>query len=257
MRKIKVLLLLFMFCVFTQLIKAQNYQNLLDSCYQYLSKNDMASFERQYSKLYNAYELELDSVMTKIRQELLIMHDRDQGIRLLLIDAERKGDKKIIAQIRCIMKQVDAQNALRAMAIIDTNGWLGKEDIGEVANETLFLCIQHVDHKIIQSKYLPILKQATENGCAEGWHYAFLTDRILLNNGEKQKFGTQTINVNGKFSFIVPLQEPDKVDAYRKELGLEPLNDYLNGMWNLEDYKNNQKEIERKYRDWFEKRTGN
>lgn len=244
-----------MVCVFTQVIKAQNYQDLLDSCYQYLSNSDTANFERQYSKLYNAYEFEMDPVLTKIRQELLVMHDKDQGIRLLLIDAERKGDKQIIAQIRCIMKQVDEKNALRAMAIIDTNGWLSKEDIGEVANETLFLCIQHADNKVIQSKYLPILRQATKDGCAEGWHYAFLADRILLNSGEKQKFGTQTITENGKFSFIVPLQEPDKVDAYRKELGLEPLNDYLNGKWNLEDYKNNQQEIERKYRDWFEKRT--
>lgn len=255
MKKITLLFLLFILCISMQSASAQKYNALLDSCYKYLSSGDLPNFEHQYTKLYDAYEFELDSVFVKIRQELLVMHDKDQGIRLLLIDAEQKGDKQKIVKIREIMKQVDKQNALRVMEIIDTNGWLSKDDIGDTANETLFLCIQHVDDKIIQDKYLPILKQAAEDGDAEGWHYAFLTDRIKLNSGKKQVFGTQTISEKGKFSFIVPLQEPEKVDIYRAELGLEPLNNYLDGKWNLEEYKKNEQEIERKYREWHKNRV--
>lgn len=36
-----------------------------------------------------------------------------------------------------------------------------------------------------------MLQQAVQTGKANGWHLAFLTDRILMNQGKKQIYGTQ------------------------------------------------------------------
>lgn len=37
-----------------------------------------------------------------------------------------------------MMKRIDSKNALRVQQIIDLYGWLGSDELGEDANETLF-----------------------------------------------------------------------------------------------------------------------
>lgn len=178
------------------------------------------------------------------------MHKRDQGARIIVNDATKKGDDTLIKIARKKMKQIDNENIIKAQYIIATYGWLSKDDIGEDANEALFFSIQHCDILEIQTKYLPILKTAVEAGKAEPWHYAFLTDRIKFNKGEKQIYGTQHFT-SGSFSSVVPLVNPDSVDIYRKDMVLKPLSD---GKWNLQDYKNQESEVLEKYKNWCERR---
>ena len=153
-------------------------------------------------------------------EELKQMRNEDQGIRLLLIDASKRyGDRdKRTVEIHRMMKRIDSKNALRVQQIVDIYGWLGSDELGEDANETLFLCIQHTDDLIIQTKYLPILR-------------------------------------NGK-QFPVPIENPDKVDTLRKEIGLEPMKEYMEDTgfdWSLENYRKELPEMEKSYRQWFEK----
>ena len=216
----------------------------LDSCYHYLAIQDIASFNATYIQLPDALEKEMNPEVYSLVKELKQMRNEDQGIRLLLIDASKRyGDRdKRTVEIRQMMKRIDSKNALRVQQIIDLYGWLGSDELGEEANETLFLCIQHADDLIIQTKYLPILKKAMEEGNADGWQYAFLTDRIKMNRGEKQ--------------FPVPIENPDKVDTLRKEIGLEPMKEYMEDTgfdWSLENYRKELPEMEKSYRLWFEK----
>ena len=171
---------------------AQTLQSLKDSCYHYLAIQDIASFDATYIQLPDALEKEMNPEVYSLVKELKQMRNEDQGIRLLLIDASKRyGDRdKRTVEIHRMMKRIDSKNALRVQQIIDLYGWLGSDELGEDANETLFLCIQHADDLIIQTKYLPILKKAMEEGNADGWQYAFLTDRIKMNRGEKQVYGT-------------------------------------------------------------------
>jgi hypothetical protein len=64
---------------------------------------------------------------------------------------------------------------------------------------------------------------------------AYLTDRILVMRGEKQKYGTQATWVNGKI-VASPIEDEATVDERRKALGLEPMSLYLKRMEAL--YKN-------------------
>ena len=208
---------------------AQTLQSLKDSCYHYLAIQDIASFNATYIQLPDALEKEMNPEVYSLVKEL--------------------------KEIRQMMKRIDSKNALRVQQIIDLYGWLGSDELGEDANETLFLCIQHADDLIIQTKYLPILKKAMEEGNADGWQYAFLTDRIKMNRGEKQVYGTQTLRMNGK-QFPVPIENPDKVDTLRKEIGLEPMKEYMEDTgfdWSLENYRKELPEMEKSYRLWFEK----
>ena len=218
---------------------AQTLQSLKDSCYHYLAIQDITSFDATYIQLPDALEKEMNPEVYSLVKELKQMRNEDQGIRLLLIDASKRyGDRdKRTVEIRRMMKRIDSKNALRVQQIIDLYGWLGSDELGEDAN------------------YLPILKKAMEEGNADGWQYAFLTDRIKMNRGEKQVYGTQTLRMNGK-QFPVPIENPDKVDTLRKEIGLEPMKEYMEDTgfdWSLENYRKELPEMEKSYRLWFEK----
>lgn len=236
--------------------EAQSLSELKDSCYSYLASHDTAAFNATYVKLLDAIEKDMDPEIYEIRNELNDIRSKDQSIRILLMDAMKKygrEDKRTL-DIRKIMREIDLKNGLRVQQIIDAHGWLGIDDIGEDANETLFLCIQHINELTVQTKYLPLLREAVKQGNAKGWHYAFLTDRILMNQGKPQVYGTQTITSNNKV-FIVPLENPDKVDELRKEIGLAPLNNYMQDFgseWSLDSYKKNLPEIRTVFQRWYQ-----
>lgn len=239
-------------------LQAQSLSALKDSCYSYLKQNDRLSFNETYIKLLDAYAKEADPEYYPLEQELCAMRKKDQSIRLLLMDAEKKygKDETLPQSIRHIMNEIDSVNASRVIQIIDKYGWLGADDIGEEANEAIFLCIQHYNDTIIQNKYLPILKEAVANGNAKGWHYAFLTDRCLMNQGKPQVYGTQTIRAKGKY-YLVPLQDVDRVDELRKEVGLQPLSQYMddfNEEWSEEIYKKELPTNQTVFHDWYNKR---
>lgn len=250
-RRFILLLVVIIFCC--NYTYSQHYSNIIDSCYHYLDKENTELFSKTYVRLLDAYEKEYDTELYSIKKELTEMRIKDQSIRLLLIDAQRKD--KDISKIRKIMSDIDSINAIRVTEIIDRYGWLAPDDIGYEANEALFLCVQHSQDSLIQNRYLPILKEAVKKGAAKGWQYAFLTDRCLMNQGKRQIYGTQRITKN-KIDYLVPLQNIDEVDSLRKDLGLEPLSDYMNdcglkNKWSKEYYKQNIKQHEAIYQSWF------
>jgi hypothetical protein len=54
--------------------------------------------------------------------------------------------------------------------------------------------IQHADRDIkFQKKYLKLLKEAANNNQAHLQNVAYLTDRILVAEKKKQRFGTQNL----------------------------------------------------------------
>lgn len=193
-----------------------------------------------------------------IRLRLKQIQYKDQGIRLIFLSIQKNRylDTTLNHLIKKQMKQIDIESADAVSEIIDKHGWLGKDSIGNEANETLFLAIQHVDDSVAQTKYLPILEEAVMRQAAEPWQFAFLMDRILMNQGKKQRYGSQTIITNKEYGpYIVPLENPDQVDKLRKEMGLEPLVDYLTEFgieWDLEKYKRDLNIIEKLYKDRLE-----
>lgn len=195
-----------------------------------------------------------DGYNDELRRAIRKIQDRDQGIRILYLNI--KGNS-LDAAVRDYMRtKVDPDCSEKICWILDEYGWLSEDEVGGEANETLFLGIQHVDDLKIQTKYLPMLREAVTEGRAEGWQLAFLTDRIRMNQGKKQIYGTQKIlsTVPGR-SYIIPLEYPEKVDELRKEVGLQPLANDLEeeGMhWDLEEYMKNLPEIEKMYKERHE-----
>jgi hypothetical protein len=56
--------------------------------------------------------------------------------------------------------------------------------------------------------------------------YALLVDRVRLQQGKKQLYGSQLKGKPGHFE-VLPLEDPVNVDQRRAEMGMQPLADYI------------------------------
>ncbi len=168
----------------------------------------------------------------KIQLESIQRHD--QNLRRKL-DVAQNGCGPNAPQVTALWSEIekaDSLNLVQVQAILDKWGWLGASEIGEAGNATLFLVIQHAD-VATQERYLPLMRSAVKSGKAQARDLALLEDRILIANGKPQLYGTQLSgDPKTGAKYLSPIADPDKVDARRAEMGLEPLADYLKS-WDL------------------------
>jgi hypothetical protein len=135
------------------------------------------------------------------------------------------------------------------------HGFLGFDKVGKNGSKNFWLLVQHSDHDIaFQEKVLKIMKVEVEKKNANSTNFAFLTDRVLKNKGEKQFYGTQLKYIEDFWVISQPTIDSVNVNARRKEIGLSTIEEYwnssmeLNYKMNKEVYKKNGLNGSRKYR---------
>ncbi|WP_114901613.1 DUF6624 domain-containing protein [Kordia sp. SMS9] len=165
---------------------------------------------------------------TLLKMQLETIRVEDQTLRQLLPEAEVKFgmDSEELRYVWKLIHYQDSINEKKVLAIIDTYGWLSKNNVGEMANQTLWLVVQHAEIET-QEKYLPYLETSVANNESDGWYLAFLKDRILMRRGEKQWYGTQ-VKKDKKlgFTYIYPIANFKKVNERRKAIGLNSIEEY-------------------------------
>lgn len=111
-------------------------------------------------------------------------------------------------------------------------GYPGYDLVGEKGEHSFWLMVQHCDQwPAFQEKVLTAMKPQVAKGKANPKNYAYLTDRVRINTGRKQVYGTQvTYNVDSCQALPKPLEDSLTVNARRKEIGLESIEEYLNLM---------------------------
>jgi hypothetical protein len=191
---------------------------------------------------------QLDSLAKSfLIKKLDSIQEEDQKYRLKLDRYE--NNRKKTAELWHTIHLKDSLNLIKVEAILNQYGWLGSDDIGEKGNGTIFLVIQHAG-KAAQEKYLPLMRSAVRNGKALPSDLALLEDRVALKQGKKQIYGSQVFTdpETGE-SQVFPLLDPDNVNNRRKEVGLQPIEEYLkhfNMKWDVGKYKANLPELENK-----------
>jgi len=163
--------------------------------------------------------------MPRLRQELLKRVSEDQRIRNEFI---KKGidhpDQALLAQ----MNRFDAINTARLKVIIKQHGWPGPKLIGRDGTDAFFLLAQHAD-PAFQKKVLPLVQKAYRGSVLTGQNYALFTDRVLVQSGKPQIYGTAAKPFNqwnGKEPVFEPIENEANVDRRRAEVGLMPLSEY-------------------------------
>ena len=77
-------------------------------------------------------------------------------------------------------------------------------------------------------KYFPLIKKSADRGDLSWSTVALMEDRMLMDIGEKQKYGSQVQKANGSDKWtLYPIQDPKNVNKRRAKIGLEPIEDYL------------------------------
>lgn len=177
-----------------------------------------------------------------VKAELLSILEADQAGRKQLDEIEKTHghDSPEMQRLWADIAAKDSANRQMIEAILQQHGWLGPKQVGPKANSAFFLVIQHADFDT-QRRYLPVMREAVQAGRAHPSMLAMLEDRVALREGRPQVYGSQIGFVEEtETHYVLPLADPDGVDARRSSVGLPPLADYVkqwNIQWDPEAYK--------------------
>ncbi len=129
---------------------------------------------------------------------------------------------------------VFTNDKMKVEAMFNKYGFLGFDKVGKDGSNLFWLLVQHCDkYPEFQKKVLKAMDKEVKKGNANPNNYAYLYDRVKVNAGEKQLFGTQVtyeVETTGRAIPKIGLADSANVDKLRKEYNLEPLKDYLNEM---------------------------
>ena len=89
------------------------------------------------------------------------------------------------------MERVDSLNQATVFGILDKEGW--PSHLSDKANRAIWIVIDHSD-LAYRSKYLGLVKEKAEHGVLDITDYAILNDRVLMEEGKPQIYGTQVKN---------------------------------------------------------------
>lgn len=117
------------------------------------------------------------------------------------------------------------ENQKRLFELLDKYGWPTASEVTEYAAAGAALVINHSNYET-RAKYFPMLEEAFKKGEAQPLRYAKMSDRLLVEEGKEQLYGTQIKFVNGVHEPEL-IKDPQYVDKRRAEIGLGPLAPYL------------------------------
>jgi hypothetical protein len=159
----------------------------------------------------------------KLRSELLAMRDRDQAAR----EACDKGttDDRITCYVK-IAEDVDRPNTERLKAILKAGGFPDAKAVGKDGVEAFYLILQHSADIELKKQCLEHITKAFEAKLLAPISYANFTDRLLVNLGKPQVYGSNFELKDGKL-VMSAAEDLNNLDKRRAKIGLPPIADYV------------------------------
>jgi hypothetical protein len=139
-----------------------------------------------------------------------------------------EADASLSPRQRMERRAMFVRHADRLMELLLATGrWPAKAQVGALAAQGAWLIAQHADTQLdVQRVALALLRVAVAEGTAGGSgarELAMLEDRVAVNEGRPQTYGTQIAEVIGGRPVPWPVTEPERLDERRAGVGLEPL----------------------------------
>jgi hypothetical protein len=150
----------------------------------------------------------------------------DQALRTDLLKYFIES-KKAPDSLRHALRRCDSLNLLTAKTIINTKGFPSSKLVSMQTSESFTGLVIHFDDDIaFQKQVLSLMAKQLKNKTVPVEAFAILTDRIAVNEGRKQWYGTQTVFDNSTI-VLAPVEDSINVDRRRKAIGLKPVHTYL------------------------------
>ena len=206
----------------------------------FLSLIDDPRWEKIEDEQIRKYELGHGPIKNKpFAKELFRMIIRDQGFMYAGNIERRKYMQNggyfstpAIFPILAMEEKNMKENERRLLELLDRYGWPTATEVTEYAAAGAALVINHSTYEI-RSKYFPMLEEAFKKGEAQPLRYAKMRDRLLVEEGKKQRYGTQ-IKLENMIREPHPIADPEYVDKRRAEIGLGPLSPYLKARFEID-----------------------
>lgn len=128
------------------------------------------------------------------------------------------------------MARSDSSRSRRLRGLVEERDWPRSADVGEEAAEAAFLVVQHSPFQDWQEAMLPHIEKAVRAGDLDPQDYALLFDRVRVQRGRPQRFGTQLSQGSDSLLHVDQLEDTAAVDSLRADLGLPPLDAYLTAL---------------------------
>ncbi|MCG2583279.1 DUF6624 domain-containing protein [Massilia sp. TS11] len=124
------------------------------------------------------------------------------------------------------MRQIDRANQKQLEAIIARIGWPRESVVGANGAQAAFFIAQHGEADFLR-RCLPLMREAAEANELALDLLALAEDRVRMNEGAPQLYGTQLRgDASGKLH-LYPVEDPENIDVRRSRVGLGPHADYL------------------------------
>jgi len=163
----------------------------------------------------------------KLSDDLIKLSAKQQQ-RLQDNVTDNKSGDTLIGTIR----KSREKNTNDLCAIVKQYGWPTRDLVGDEGARAAFFLLRNSSTSELQRDLLPVIIAAVKKGEITKAAFATYIDRLRLNAGLKQIFGTQATILND-FLVLFPITDESHVDARRKQYDLPPLREYLRGLEKL------------------------
>lgn len=155
---------------------------------------------------------------------------RRVGVLVDLSDVSDTDQEAAQKALWAPINAVDERLSAELMTMLPPEGWFYKSIYGDKAATAAFLIVQHGDSEM-QRRFVPVFEALVSKGEVDGQDYALMYDRLALNEGRPQRYGTQMICKEG--SWVIDwdnLEDPEHADERRAAMNFwETLKEYEAG----------------------------
>lgn len=176
-----------------------------------------------------------------LRAEMLARRYADQAARKALVEfMQRFGpafdpqslssdDEAEHVALLLSVAEADRANTAWLKEITGRHGWPTISLVGKEAAAAAWLLVQHADFDPkFQRACLERMEKQPSTEVSRR-HVAYLTDRVLINEGKPQRYGTQFERAGGRWR-PKPLEDEAGVDQRRAAMDLPPIAEYARSM---------------------------
>lgn len=155
------------------------------------------------------------------------LFDRDQAGRKALkaIDFSAMSADQAVGARKVAWQEIgarDLENQYELKRLLPKTGWFDRTEMGDKAMYGAFLVIQHATNDpTLMHDGLARMAPLVGTGQIDDANYALLFDRLQIQDGRPQRYGTQMKCEAGKW-VLDRLEAPEKVAEYREKVGLTP-----------------------------------
>lgn len=157
-----------------------------------------------------------------LRAELIQLGAEDQAVREGFGPALARNDTEYALRVLT----GDSLRTKRLREIVAAHGWPTPQLVGKDGVNAAWLILQHTPDTAFRRRLLPQLDSAAARGDLPAHDMATMMDRILIESGKPQRYGTSFAIVAGRL-VAHPLEDTLHVDERRAAVGLPPMAEYV------------------------------